>query len=86
MITAKEARELDGELKKSTISHFYDDIKSRARKGCKSATIKFFEGSEFDTFHKQIINELEGNGFECQYNIDKWMWIDLGFRSIDVRW
>jgi hypothetical protein len=86
MITAGEARELNGELYREVMSYFYDDIKQRAIEGYKSADIKFLSGSNFDIFSKQIMKELEDNGYQCEYKVDKFLFIDLGFRTITVNW
>lgn len=86
MITAKEAREMEGAAATKALNAVYGDIKQNAKNGLKKASVKFCEGDAVDKFHKQIIKDLEDNGFNCQYNIDKLMWIDFGFRSIDVSW
>lgn len=86
MINIHEAKELALEIDKGIERDISERIKRRSINGHCTLKIDFLQGSNYDIQSGRIMKKLSEHGFDVEYVIDKYLFVDFGFRHIMIRW
>lgn len=86
MITPEDARGLFGAVDKNILDDISQDIKRASLRNKTSINVDFIQGSDYDRQSTAIIEKLKSLGYKAEYGIEKWWFIDFGFRFIKIDW